>query len=66
MPQHEIEIIIQKDGCVEVEARGFKGRSCSEVAKMFEEIVGELRAERKTSEFYEPEEQIRFNLDQRH
>jgi hypothetical protein len=33
--------------------------------KLFEQIVGELKSEQKTSEFYEPEEQVQFRLDQR-
>ena len=37
----------------------------AEAMKMFEQIVGEMRAEQKTNEFYEPEEQVRYNVDQR-
>ncbi len=66
MAQREFDITIGADGTVEVHARGFKGKSCLETVKLFEQIVGELRAEQKTSEFYEPEEVVRFRLDQRH
>jgi len=51
---------------VELHVKGFKGKGCLEAMKMFEQIVGELKSEQKTNEFYEPEEQVRFNIDQRH
>jgi hypothetical protein len=33
--------------------------------KIFQQLVGELKAEQRTCEFYEPEEQVRFNIEQR-
>jgi hypothetical protein len=64
MPQREFEITIGADGRVEVQVKGYKGRSCTEAVKLFEKIVGEIRAEQKTSEFYEPEELVQFRIDQ--
>jgi hypothetical protein len=29
-------------------------------------MVGELKAQQETSEFYEPDEQVQHRLDQRH
>jgi Protein of unknown function (DUF2997) len=66
MPQREFEITIGKTGEVELHVKGFKGRACLDAVKVFEEIVGELKSEQHTSEFYEPEEQVRHRLDQRH
>jgi len=66
MPQREFEITIGADGSVEVHVKGYKGKSCSEAVKLFEQIAGEIRSEQKTSEFYEPEEQVQFRIDQRH
>ena len=66
MPQREFEITIEADGHVEVHVKGFKGKSCLEAVKFFEQIVGEVKAQEKTSEFYEPEEQVQFRIDQRH
>ena len=66
MPQREFDITIGADGNVEVHVKGFKGRSCLEAVKLFEQIVGEVKAQEKTSEFYEPEEQVRWQIDQRH
>lgn len=66
MPQREFDITIGKDGSVELHVKGFKGKGCLEAMKMFEQIVGELKSEQKTGEFYEPEELVRYNIDQRH
>jgi hypothetical protein len=66
MPQREFEITIAPDGGVEVHLKGYKGKSCLEVMKMFEQVVGELQSQRETSEFYEPDEQVQLNIDQRH
>jgi len=66
MGQREFNIKIGADGSVEVDVKGYKGRSCTEAVKLFEQIVGEIKAEQKTSEFYEPEELVQFRIDQRH
>jgi len=66
MPQREFEITIGKTGEVELRVKGIKGRGCLEVVKLFEKIVGELKEQQPTSEFYEPEEQVQFRIDQRH
>lgn len=65
MPQREFEITIAPDGTVELQVKGYKGRSCLEAMKLFEQVVGELKARRETGEFYEPDEQVKLNLDQR-
>ena len=65
MGQRELEITIEADCTVRMHARGFKGKSCTEAVKLFEQIVGELRSEEKTSEYYEPDELVRFHIDQR-
>ena len=66
MPQREFDITIGKTGEVELHVQGIKGKGCLEVMKLFEQIVGELKEQRQTSEFYEPEEQVQFRIDQRH
>jgi hypothetical protein len=66
MPQREFEITIGKGGQVELHVKGYKGRACLEVAKLFEKIVGEMSSKQETSEFYEPEEQVQYRIDQRH
>jgi hypothetical protein len=66
MPQREFEITIAPDGSVELHIKGYKGKSCLEAMKMFEQVVGELKARRETNEFYEPDEGVQFNIEQRH
>ena len=66
MPQREFEITIAPNGAVELHVKGYKGKSCVEAMKIFEQIVGELKSQRETSEFYEPEENVQFTIDQRH
>ena len=66
MAQREFSITIGADGGVEVHVKGYKGKNCSEAVKLFEQIVGEVKAQERTSEFYEPEEQVRWQIDQRH
>lgn len=66
MPQREYDITIGPDGSVEVHVQGYKGKSCLDAIKVFEQIVGPLQERRETSEYYEPEEQVRYNVDQHH
>jgi invasion protein IalB len=66
MPQREFEVTIGKTGEVELHVKGYKGKGCLAVAKIFEEIVGEMKSEQHTSEYYEPEEQVQYRIDQRH
>jgi len=65
MPQREFDITIAPDGNVELHIKGYKGKSCLEVVRLFEQIVCKVESQRETSEFYEPEEDVRFRIDQR-
>jgi hypothetical protein len=56
MPAHEFDITIGKSGEVEFHAKGFNGRACLEAAKVFEQMVWEMKLQRHTSEIYEREE----------
>ena len=65
MPQREYLVTIGPDGAVEVEIRGHPGKSCLEVAKLFEHIVGQQTDQQLTGEYYEPDQEVRSHLDQR-
>lgn len=65
MPQREFDITIEPDGEVRLHVRGYKGKSCLEAAKLFERVVGPLKSKQLTSEYYEPDEQVRFYIEQR-
>jgi len=66
MQQREFEITVGPDGSVEVHIQGYKGKGCLEAAKMFQQIVGEMQSQRETAEFYQPEENVRINIEQQH
>ena len=66
MPEREYQITIGPDGSVELEVKGVKGKGCLDAVKLFEKIVGEMQSKRETAEFYEPEEQVQYRVDQRH
>ncbi len=65
MKKRELEITIRPDGNVELHIEGYKGKSCLEVAAFFEKLVGKIEQSRYTSEFYEPEESVRFFVQQK-
>ena len=50
MPQREFEITIGKTGEVELHVKGYKGKGCLAAAKIFEDIVGEMKSQQQTSE----------------
>ena len=66
MPQREFEITIANDGSVEVHVKGYKGKRCLDAVKILEKIVGEIKSQRETSEFYEPEEEVKIDINQQH
>jgi hypothetical protein len=65
MEQHDVEIVISKTGEVKVHVKGVKGKGCLEYAKFFTKIVGKVRDQQNTSEYYEPESRVRIDLEQR-
>jgi hypothetical protein len=66
MPQREFEITIAPDGSVEVQIQGYKGKGCLEAMKIFEQIVGEMKSQTLTHEYYAPEEDVRINIERQH
>jgi hypothetical protein len=64
MEQHHIEIEIRPDGEVKVHIQGAKGRQCLKYAELFKQIVGVVKQQEMTHEFYEPEPRVALNLEQ--
>ena len=64
MAQHEVEITISKTGEVKVHIKGVKGKACLTYSKLLAELVGKIRDQQLTSEYYEPEIKARINLEQ--
>ena len=51
---------------MKLEIQGHPGKSCLNVAKLFEEIVGQQVAQELTREYYEPDEEVHTHLEQGH
>lgn len=64
MAQHEVEISITKNGEVKVHVKNVKGKACLEYAQWLTEVVGKLKDQQLTSEYYEPEVNTRIDLHQ--
>lgn len=64
MAQHEVEIIISETGEVRVHVKGVKGKACLEYAKWLTEVVGKVKEQKLTSEYYEPETKVATKIQQ--
>jgi hypothetical protein len=64
MAQHDVDITISKSGEVKVHIKGAKGKGCLEYAKWLTKVVGKVKDQQMTSEFYEPDVKARINLQQ--
>jgi hypothetical protein len=62
--QHEVEIVISKNGEVKVHIKGVKGKGCLEYAEWLTEIVGKVKDRQLTSEYYEPDTKATIKLRQ--
>lgn len=58
MQSHDIIIRITREGKVEAEIRGAKGKACLEYARLLEQIVGKQESQELTGEYYEPGDSI--------
>ena len=65
MRLREFEITIGPDGSVELQVKGYKGKRCLEAVKMFEQIVGGVQSQRLTDEYYDPEGEVQYRIEQR-
>lgn len=63
--RRDLEITIAPDGTVQVHVKGMPGKQCLKIKEVLEQVVGPLQDQRLTSEYYEPEEQARINIDRR-
>lgn len=56
MPRREeFEIEIDKSGETKIHLKGIKGKACLEYTKLLEQIIGKIKSQELTSEYYEPE-----------
>jgi hypothetical protein len=61
---HELEIEIAPDGETTVHVKGLKGRKCEGYLRVFEKLMGRVSGRKKTSEYYEPDSQVRIEIEQ--
>lgn len=64
MAQHDVEITISKTGEVKVHVKGAKGKACVAYAQWLTKVIGKVKDQQRTSEFYEPEVKSRIDLHQ--
>jgi hypothetical protein len=64
MAQHEVEITISKSGEVKAHVKGVKGKGCLAYTKWLADVVGKVKNEQLTSEYYEPETKARIEIEQ--
>lgn len=64
MAQHEVEITISKTGEVKVHIKGAKGKACLDYVKWLQQVVGKVKSQTLTSEYYEPDVKSRIDVRQ--
>jgi hypothetical protein len=61
MEQHDVEIEIRTDGSVKVHIKGVRGKQCVRYVDLFREVVGPVREQQYTHEYYEPDGEVRVD-----
>ncbi len=64
MEHHDVEIEIDKTGEVHIHVKGAKGKACMSYVEFFQKLVGPVRQEQHTHEYYEPDSKARIELDE--
>jgi hypothetical protein len=49
----EIEIVINEDATIEMEAKNYKGQGCHEALENYQKVVGKALKSKKKAEFYQ-------------
>lgn len=62
--KHELEIEISPTGDVQVRVKGAKGKQCMKYVELLA-TLGRVVDQERTSEFYEPEPDVRITEDTR-
>ena len=61
----ELEIEILPDGETKVHIKGVKGKKCVEYTDALKKLVGPVKSQKLTSEYYEPETHIKSDIETR-
>jgi hypothetical protein len=60
--RHDLNIMITKNGKVEIEVKGINGPLCVDITKDLEEELGEVLNREKTSEYYKEADKTGINI----
>lgn len=52
MADRRIEVVVDKDGGIKIEGKGFSGPECLKATKALEDAIGDKTADIRTKEFY--------------
>lgn len=63
--KQELEIEITPDGETKVHIKGLKGKKCIEYVEIFKKVLGEVKEEKHTSEYYEPDAHIKIDIERK-
>lgn len=63
MEDHDIEIEISSAGEVKIHVKGAKGKTCLSYVEFFKEMVGKMKEQQLTHEYYEPESKVRVAIE---
>lgn len=57
----EIEIIINVDGSVEIDLKGFEGKGCSDITEqLVKALAGEVNIRKQKTEYYKPKQKTKI------
>ncbi len=63
--KEELEITIFPDGEIKVFIKGIKGKRCLKYVDAFKNSIGEIKEQRLTSEYYEPEPKVGISVSKK-
>lgn len=60
--RHDLNIIINKNGEIEIKVEGIKGSKCIQLTEELEKQLGDLISQEKTSDYYKDDTQTGTNI----
>ncbi|OPY36505.1 MAG: hypothetical protein A4E35_02045 [Methanoregula sp. PtaU1.Bin051] len=62
MELEELEIVIPRDGTLQVSVKGLRGATCLSATKRLEEATGIVISRNFTAAYYEPEQSVHHHV----
>lgn len=63
MEQHEFDVEVRKNGEVKIHIRGVKGKRCIDYMEFFKQVIGPIKEQQYTHEYYEPDSKVRIDVE---